>query len=106
MKDELSHEMRTALSSYGVPQSRLEKYSMKSDLVHDLGIVGDDFWELVPHLEEAYGKTINFSHDLVPSELSGSAFWVTMSWMFPPLKKLSAAKPVTLSNIDFMIKNN
>ena len=88
--------------------------SMKSRLVHDLGITGDDFDEFVPVLEAAYGTRLSsFPEGVIPGEPSFDAFrlerargWIARSsprWRAWCVSRIRS-QPFTLEELEALIE--
>lgn len=98
--DGLTNEMNEALRRYGITGSQRSSLSMRSDLLRDLKIVGDDFGEFWAVLASVYGAAPLFEEQQIPSELSSDSFWLTMSRWFPSASKLVRKPPLSLQQIE------
>jgi hypothetical protein len=96
----LSKEMSEALRRYGVNDMMRSSLTMRSDLIRDLKIVGDDFGEFWTVLVSVYGAAPLFAEQQIPSELSSDSFWITMSRWVPGACRFVRTPPLPLQQIE------
>ncbi|MDH5797683.1 MAG: hypothetical protein OEZ19_03885 [Paracoccaceae bacterium] len=98
-RPDIPTKLLCALMAYG--ETRLERYSAHSDIVNDVGIVGDDFLEFIPFLKEQYG---DFDAapllSRVPDEGSQLSILLEIRRIGRIIRRESEPKTISLREID------
>jgi hypothetical protein len=104
----LSPEVRKFLSVCGFRESQIENWTMESELIRDLGQIGDNLFDTVEMLRSEFGIDLSdFQDELYsPGELENDTFLFGMRrWIDPWFpnyleRRLSKYRPITLKMID------
>ena len=84
MVSALPERMDTTVKEYGcVPFDTKSSIGMHSKIVHDLGVVGDDFTDFYEILSKIYCSKNLVPEHYIPSELSADAYYIAMARSFP-----------------------
>ena len=100
----LSAEVRKFLSVCGFRESQIENWTMESEVIRDLGQIGDNLFDTVEILRSKFGIDLSdFQDELYsPGELENDTFLFRMRRRFPKYieRRLSKYRPITLKMID------
>ena len=100
----LSKQVLEFLRVRGFKESQIEKWTMESEVIHDLGQIGDDLFDTIEVLRNEFGVDLSdFQDELYsPGELENDTFIFGMRRWFPKYveRRLSKYRPISLKMID------
>lgn len=97
---DLPIEMKLGLREFGLQEARLAKFSMKTRVLKDMRVCGDQFVALYENLADAYESTNPPPEEFMPSQGSSDCFFVTLGGFIPFFDRFVKAPDLTLRALD------
>lgn len=97
-------EMKIGFREFGMQEARLSKFTMRTRVLKDLRICGDQFERLYDCLARAYDSSNTDPEELLPSDLGNDRLFVKLGGVIPFFDRYIETPDVTLGALHNHLK--